>query len=149
MTRLCGPGFRGDVEERLELSRFGARSHHVRGRAAAQDQIDGVDDDGFAGAGFAGEDCQPRVETDVEVVDDGKVADRKFFQHKPPGVNGCNGGHYTQAGHVVKMQDGCSRKTLNDERKALKVAGMRRSVSGAINPCESENTNRWKSCRFW
>jgi hypothetical protein len=64
-------------------------------------------------------------------------------------MNGCDGGHYTLAGHVVKMQDACYPKTLNDERKAFKVAGMRRSVPGTNNPGESENMKQWESCRFW
>jgi hypothetical protein len=29
-------------------------------------------------------------------------------------VTGCDGGHYTQAGHVVKMQDACARKNHYD-----------------------------------
>jgi hypothetical protein len=43
-------------------------------------------------------------------------------------VNGCNGGHYTQAGHVVKKQDGCPPKNRNCS--GLRVQGSTRT--GAI-----------------
>ena len=41
----------------------------------SQQQVHRVDDDGFAGAGFAAQNGQSTVETDIQVVDDGEIFD--------------------------------------------------------------------------
>ncbi len=48
---------------------------------AAQDQVDCVDDDGFAGAGFTGQDVQTGEERDMEVFDDSNILYDKISQH--------------------------------------------------------------------
>src|SRR5690349_16766260 len=56
------------------LASLGAND--VWAQPVAQEPANGVDDDGLAGAGLAGEDDQARAQLDVHVVDDGKVFDR-------------------------------------------------------------------------
>src|SRR5205814_936430 len=58
-----------------------AGANQVARRPAAQQQADGLDEDRFAGAGFAREDVQPRLELDLGGVNDGQVADAQEAEH--------------------------------------------------------------------
>ena len=71
----------GRFEDGLDRGRLLSRSYQVRRSAAADQQADGTDEDGLAGAGFAGEDAEARLEFELERVDDGEVADGKESQH--------------------------------------------------------------------
>ncbi len=62
----------------------GARSagaHHVSGSARAEEQAEGVDDDGFAAAGLTGKEVEAVVELDAEALDDGQIFDHEFEEH--------------------------------------------------------------------
>ena len=50
-------------------------------RLAADDRLDGIQDDRFARAGLAGEDVQAGVEPQLELLDDGEVFDPQALQH--------------------------------------------------------------------
>ena len=83
-VRHHGPG-RGAVRRHLkqgfEFGAFGPGADQPRGGPAAQQQIDGVDDDGFAGPGFAAENRQPRRQPDAQVLDNGEISDGQFLDH--------------------------------------------------------------------
>jgi hypothetical protein len=49
---------------------------------AAQQKIDGIDDDGFAGTGLSAQNGQTTIKGYPKVVDDGKVANGKLLKHK-------------------------------------------------------------------
>ena len=58
-----------------------AFAHHAGVAAAAEGELQGVDQDRLAGAGFAAEDGEAGAELDLEGVDDHEVADREAMQH--------------------------------------------------------------------
>ena len=57
------------------LGALGAMAHHFGTGAAAGEQLQRIHQDGFAGAGFAGEHGQSRAQLQLERIDDGEVAD--------------------------------------------------------------------------
>lgn len=65
----------GLLEDRLDGCGIFARSHEVARRAAARQESDRADEDGFAGPGFSREHTQARLELELEPIDDGKIAD--------------------------------------------------------------------------
>ena len=58
------------------------RAHHAAVGFAAQQQFQRVDHDRFACPGFAGNDVEARREGQIQFVDNRKIADAQFFQHK-------------------------------------------------------------------
>ena len=58
-----------------------ARADEVAGGAAAEQQADGLDEDGLAGAGLAGQDVEAGVELDLDRVDDREVPDAQEAKH--------------------------------------------------------------------
>jgi hypothetical protein len=58
---------------------FGPGAHQICGCAAAQQQIHRTEDDGFAGPGFTAENGQSSGKTDLQIVNDGKIPNRKLF----------------------------------------------------------------------
>ena len=54
--------------------------------ALAEDEAEGVNEDAFARAGFAGEDVVAGAEADVAVGDDGDLVDGELFEHEGSGV---------------------------------------------------------------
>ncbi len=65
----------GDVEGGDHLALLGALAHQRRIAARAERQRKGVEQDRFAGAGFAGQRGKPGAEIDIEPVDQNDVAD--------------------------------------------------------------------------
>jgi len=61
------------------LSGIGA--HHVGSAPTPQQQIDGVDDQGLAGTGFAGEYRETGAQHQVQVLDDPELFHVQFAQH--------------------------------------------------------------------
>ena len=59
----------------------GAVADHVGGGFAAHEQGERVDEDGFAGAGFAGEQIEAGAERGDGVIDDGVVFSAQFDEH--------------------------------------------------------------------
>lgn len=53
----------------------------IGGGSTGEEEIEGVDDDGFSGPGFAAENGESAVKRDLEVVNDGEVSDDKMGQH--------------------------------------------------------------------
>ena len=50
--------------------------------ATTEKRFNGVDDDGFPGSCFAGKGDETAVEAEFEAVDDGKIEDAEFLQHR-------------------------------------------------------------------
>jgi hypothetical protein len=78
-----GAAARGEVEHRLHRRRLRVGTDDVGLGAGAAHEEDGVDEDGLAGARFAGEDVEAGREDDGDVLDDGEVADPQLAQHPP------------------------------------------------------------------
>ena len=69
------------VERGRQFGTFFAVADQRAVAAAAEQQPECVEDDGFAGPGFAGEDGEAGAKIEFERVDDDKVADREREQH--------------------------------------------------------------------
>ena len=72
-----------DIEGRGHLPLLGAVPYQAGVAARTECQREGVEQDGFARAGFACEHRETRREIDVEPLDQYDVADRKPGQHDP------------------------------------------------------------------
>lgn len=78
-----------DVEDGFDGAVFGAAADEGAVGTFAQGEFQGADDDGFAGAGFAGDRGIAGVEADRQFVDEGEVTDAERCEHgalKGPGV---------------------------------------------------------------
>ncbi len=64
-----------DVEDRVQDRPIRAAAHHLGPGASAQDQVQGVYNDGLARAGFACQYIEARLELQVQAVNNGEVAD--------------------------------------------------------------------------
>ena len=73
----------GDVERRGHLPLLGAMAHQAGVTARTERERERIEQDRFAGAGFAGEHREAGHEIDVEPLDQHDVADRKAGQHAP------------------------------------------------------------------
>ena len=71
----------GDLEDSRDASARGAGANHFRRSAAAQQQSQGVDHDGFAAAGLAGEQVQAGVKAHPSLFDHRVIFDRELDQH--------------------------------------------------------------------
>jgi hypothetical protein len=69
-----------NIESRAHLGALAAVTHDIRRGAATARQRQGIDDDGLARTGFAGERNESRAELELELVDDGEVADSQESQ---------------------------------------------------------------------
>src|SRR5712692_6010188 len=69
------------LEHRLDRGPVGAGTEPLRTRASAEHGIDRVNQDGLAGAGLTGEDIETRSELQLDLLEEGKVADAKLRQH--------------------------------------------------------------------
>ncbi len=67
------------LERRFHDRFLAARPDQVRAGTLAERKVQGIDDDGLARAGLAGEHVQPRGEFHAELVDDGKILYVQFF----------------------------------------------------------------------
>src|SRR5258708_31102743 len=70
-----------ELEQPFDDSFFLAGANHVGRRARAEQQSERAQDDGFAGAGFAGEDIEAGAELEMSFLDDREVAYVQFEQH--------------------------------------------------------------------
>ena len=70
------------VEHRGDLALLGAVTDEARVAAAAERQREGIEQDGFARAGFPGQHRQPTGKLDIEPFDQDDVTDRKTRQHE-------------------------------------------------------------------
>ena len=68
-------------EDRFDGRAVLAGPDQVAGRSAAEEQADGFDEDRLAGAGFAGEHVEPRLELDLGGVNDREMADAQEAEH--------------------------------------------------------------------
>ncbi|MGY4473003.1 hypothetical protein ACVILL_000417 [Bradyrhizobium sp. USDA 3364] len=71
----------GDIEHGGHLPLLGAMAHQSGIAAAAERQRKGIEQDGFAGAGFAGQHRQATGKFDIEPFDQDDVTDRQTRQH--------------------------------------------------------------------
>jgi hypothetical protein len=70
-----------DFESGDRRGLFGARAHQAGIGAGAQRQTQGIEKDGFAGTGLAGQGTQATGERNIQVVDQDDIADRQADQH--------------------------------------------------------------------
>ena len=70
-----------DVEGRLDGAALLAGADQTAIGTLAKDEVEGAEEDGFAGARFAGQRGHAALEFDIEAVDQDKVADGKLFEH--------------------------------------------------------------------
>ena len=68
-------------EERLHFRLLGPGPDRVGLRAAAQDEVQRIDEDALPGSRLAGEHVEPGREVRLQFVDDGKRANAEQFQH--------------------------------------------------------------------
>ena len=71
----------GHVKLRLDVCLCLARTDQIGGRAAAHQQPDSLDEHRLAGASFAREDVQARLEFNLDRIDDGEVLNAKEAKH--------------------------------------------------------------------
>ena len=71
----------GHGEHRLDGGGLGVGANHIGLRARTAHQENRVDQDGFAGAGLAGEDVEAGGEGDGDVLDHREVPDPQLAQH--------------------------------------------------------------------
>ena len=76
----------GAFEDGLNRRGVFAGADEVGAGAAADEQVDGLDEHGLARAGFAGEDVEARFELDLESVDDRQVAHAEKAKHVETGT---------------------------------------------------------------
>ncbi len=72
---------RANLENRRDRGLLGAVADGVAGGFIAQQQGQRVDEDGFSGAGFAGQQVEAGSKLHGDVVDDRVVFDPQFQQH--------------------------------------------------------------------
>ena len=92
------PGRSGRVEPEcpLDLRALGPGAHDILRRPVAQQQADGVDDDGLAGACLAGQHVEAGSEGQIQVLDDGEITNAQFCQH---------GSSHLQPAHRLARQE--------------------------------------------
>ena len=71
----------GPDESALDPCSVGSGPDQHRVGASADQELDGVDDEGLAGAGLAGERRHPRAEEQAQLGDDPEIADGQFEDH--------------------------------------------------------------------
>ena len=71
----------GDVEDRFDRATVAAAADEGAVGAFAQGEVQGADEDGFAGAGFAGDDVVAGLQLEGQVRHQGEVLDAQGRQH--------------------------------------------------------------------
>ena len=71
-----------EQEDAFDERTVGPSPHNVALGTVSQQQSDGIDDDGFSRTSFTCEHIQARFELDADFVDNGKVANGEFGQHR-------------------------------------------------------------------
>ena len=71
----------GHVEKRGQFRAFAAVPNHLGTGAKSKQQIDGADDNRFAGTGFTAQNGQPIRKADLQVVNDGEIFYCQFLEH--------------------------------------------------------------------
>ena len=71
----------GDLESRNHLAMLGAFAHQRRFAARAERQRKRIEQDRFAGAGFARKRGKPGTEIDIQAIDQDDIADGKAREH--------------------------------------------------------------------
>ena len=69
------------IEHRGDLALLHAVAHQAGIAAPAERQREGIEQDGFAGAGFAGQHRKAAGKLDIEPFDQDDVTDRQTRQH--------------------------------------------------------------------
>ena len=71
-----------EIEDGLGGHLVGAAADHVRGAARPAEELQRVDEQGLAGAGFAGQNVQAGAGLDGELLDDGEVPHLQVRDHR-------------------------------------------------------------------
>jgi hypothetical protein len=73
-----------DIEDRRYLPLVSAVAHEAAVTAATKGERKGIEQNGFAGAGLAGENRKTCVKLEIELLDQNDVADRQLDKHRRP-----------------------------------------------------------------
>ena len=76
-----GEGPRRDFEQGFDGRLRGARPDVIGRALLAEEEADGVDEDGFSGPGLSGQDREPVGELEGQVLDGGEVPDPQELDH--------------------------------------------------------------------
>jgi len=71
----------GKLEDGGDLSLIGIVTHQGAVAAGAQRQRQSIEEDRLAGTGFAGENAEPGLKSDVELIDQDDVANGESDEH--------------------------------------------------------------------
>ena len=86
-------------ERSFELGFFGLGANLVDGRAATDQESNGVDQNGFAGTGLARQDMETPGKLKAQTIDDGEIGDAQLSEHKPR----AQGSAFTQRGRTMPV----------------------------------------------
>ncbi len=78
---------RRDIEFGAEFGAPGAAANELAAAALAKHEAHGIDENRLAGPGLAGENGHAGLELDLDLVDDGEVANLQPGQHQSAGPN--------------------------------------------------------------
>jgi hypothetical protein len=76
---------RAEVEDGFDGAEVGPGAEGAAIGALSEDELEGAEDDGFAGAGFAGEDVEAWLEFEGEIGHEGEISDPQRRQHGASG----------------------------------------------------------------
>ena len=76
------PSHRRSAEERLDLGLVGTRAQQIGAAPVAEQKAERPHQDRLPGAGLPGDDVQPGLEGDLEILDDREIADAQTGQHR-------------------------------------------------------------------
>src|SRR5436305_8062157 len=107
----------GNIEGRCDLALLDAVAHQPGIAAPAQRQRKGIEQDGFAGAGFAGQHREAPGKLDIEPFDQDDVTDRQTRQHAGSVPDG-----------VVRTYSSSRRESVKRSSSPLPAGEMRRGA---------------------
>ena len=93
-----------DIEDGLDAAAFLAAADEGTVGAFTENEVEGAENDGFAGAGFAGDDIAAGLELEREVAHEGEVFDAQRRQHDRfvrPEFGGCAAVRQKKSSHGV------------------------------------------------
>ena len=81
LQNRAGGGRAGSLEDARDAGALGPAANHFRRGTAAEQEAQSVHDDGFAAAGFTGEQVQAAVKAHAQPLDDGVVLNHQLDEH--------------------------------------------------------------------
>ena len=115
----AGAGVLTHVKARRNVGARRAGSNCLRVRAITDAQTQGVEHDGFSGAGFTGDGGHPRVQVDLQPVDYGIALNRKVKEHSVhiSLLSGCYSAGRRRCEHLMRAACATMSDALSGRRK--------------------------------